>query len=131
MGELVPQDPLQLFYARLLALRNPQRLATFHYQGAQLIWHTNFVSRQYLDNTENNVRSLPCYSQTNIHANYTFRPGKRFAGLREVVVGCDFNNIFNRHYAASGWVYSTILDNDGHPNDNRYTQIGWIPLAGC
>ena len=76
--------------------------ATFHYQGAQLIWHTNFVSRQYLDNTENNVRSLPCYSQTNIHANYTFRPGKRFAGLREVVVGCDFNNIFNRHYAASG-----------------------------
>lgn len=104
--------------------------ATFHYQGAQLIWHTNFVSRQYLDNTENDVRSLPCYSQTNIHANYTFRPGKRFAGLREVVVGCDFNNIFNRHYAASGWVYSTILDNDGHPNDNRYTQIGWIPMAG-
>lgn len=104
--------------------------ATFHYQGAQLIWHTNFVSRQYLDNTENNVRSLPCYSQTNIHANYTFRPGKRFAGLREVVVGCDFNNIYNRHYAASGWVYSTILDNDGHPNDNRYTQIGWIPMAG-
>ena len=104
--------------------------ATFHYQGAQLIWHTNFVSRQYLDNTENNVRSLPCYSQTNIHANYTFRPGKRFAGLREVVVGCDFNNIFNRHYAASGWVYSTILDNDGHPNDNRYTQIGWIPMDG-
>lgn len=104
--------------------------ATFHYQGAQLIWHTNFVSRQYLDNTENNVRSLPCYSQTNIHANYTFHPGKRFAGLREVVVGCDFNNIFNRHYAASGWVYSTILDNDGHPNDNRYTQIGWIPMAG-
>lgn len=104
--------------------------ATFHYQGAQLIWHTNFVSRQYLDNTENNVRSLPCYSQTNIHANYTFRPGKRFAGLREVVVGCDLNNIFNRHYAASGWVYSTILDNDGHPNDNRYTQIGWIPMAG-
>lgn len=104
--------------------------ATFHYQGAQLIWHTNFVSRQYLDNTENNVRSLPCYSQTNIHANYTFRPGKRFAGLREVVVGCDFNNIFNRHYAASGWVYSTILDNDGHPNDNRYTQIGWTPMAG-
>ena len=26
LGELVPQDPLRLFYARLLALRNPQRL---------------------------------------------------------------------------------------------------------
>lgn len=104
--------------------------ATFHYKGAQLVWHTNFVSRQYLDNTENSLRSLPCYSQTNVHASYTFRPGKRIVGLREVVLGCDFNNIFNRHYAASGWVYSTILDNDGHPNDNRYTQIGWVPMAG-
>ena len=104
--------------------------ATFHYKGAQLVWHTNFVSRQYLDNTENSVRSLPCYSQTNVHLNYTFNPGKRFAGLREMVLGCDFNNIFNRHYAASGWVYSTILDNDGHPNENRYTQIGWVPMAG-
>lgn len=103
---------------------------TFHYAGLQAIWHTNFVSRQYLDNTENNLRSLPCYSQTNIRLNYTFRPGKRFAGLREVLLGCNFNNIFNRHYAASGWVYSTILDNDGHPNENRYTQIGWIPTAG-
>ena len=42
----------------------------------------------------------------------------------------NLNNIFNRHYAASGWVYSTILDNNGHPNENRYTQIGFIPMAG-
>ncbi|MBF1625858.1 MAG: hypothetical protein HXO47_01745, partial [Prevotella sp.] len=42
----------------------------------------------------------------------------------------NLNNIFNRHYAASGGVYSTILDNDGHPNENRYTQLGFIPMAG-
>ena len=63
-------------------------MLNLHYKGFEAVWHTNFVSRQYL------------------------------------------NNIFNRHYAASGWVYSSILDNNGHPNENRYTQIGFIPMAG-
>ena len=42
----------------------------------------------------------------------------------------NFNNIFNKRYAASGWVYSAICDSYGHPNDNRYYQIGFIPMAG-
>ena len=94
------------------------------------MWHTNFVSRQYLDNTKNLTRSLPCYSQSNLNLSYTIRPAKHIAGLKEAVLGMNLNNIFNRHYAASGWVYSTILDNNGHPNENRYTQIGFIPMAG-
>ena len=101
-----------------------------HYKGFEAVWHTNFVSRQYLDNTENMTRSLPCYSQTNVNLSYTLRPTKHSAGLKEAVFGVNLNNIFNRHYAASGWVYSSILDNNGHPNENRYTQIGFIPMAG-
>ena len=51
--------------------------------------------------------------------------------LKEAVFGLNFNNVFNRHYAASGWVYSAILEDYGnHPNDNRYYQIGFIPMAG-
>ncbi len=101
-----------------------------HYKGFKATWHTNFVSRQYLDNTENATRSLPCYSQTNINLGYTLHPSRRLLGAKEISFGADFNNIFDRHYAASGWVYNTILDKDGHPNDNRYTQIGFIPMAG-
>ena len=101
-----------------------------HYKGIKAVWHTNFVSRQYLDNTENITRSLPCFSQTNVNISYSLRPAKRLIGLKEVIFGVNLNNIFNRHYAASGWVYSSILDNDGHPNENRYTQIGFIPMAG-
>ena len=55
--------------------------------------------RQYLDNTENMTRSLPCYSQTNINLSYTLRPTKHIAGLKEAVFGVNLNNIFNRHYA--------------------------------
>ncbi|MBO4719261.1 MAG: TonB-dependent receptor plug domain-containing protein [Prevotella sp.] len=99
----------------------------FHYQGLQATWHTNYVSRQYLDNTENADRSLPCYSVSNASLSYTLRPKKV---LKECIFGLNFSNIFNRRYAASGWVYSAICDSYGHPNDNRYYQIGFIPMAG-
>ena len=98
-----------------------------HYRGAQLTWHTNFVSRQYLDNSENADRSLPCYSVSNASLSYTLKPKKV---LKEAIFGLNFNNVFNRRYAASGWVYSAICDSYGHPNDNRYYQIGFIPMAG-
>ena len=100
---------------------------TLHHKGIQATWHTNFVSRQYLDNTENADRSLPCYSVSNISLSYTLRPKKV---MKEAVFGLNFNNVFNRRYAASGWVYSAICESYGHPNDNRYYQIGFIPMAG-
>ena len=100
----------------------------FHWKDIRATWHTNFVSRQYLDNTENYDRSLPCYSVTNVKVNYTLKPKKY---IRECIFGLNFNNIFNRRYASSGWVYSAILKDYGdHPNDNRYYQIGFIPMAG-
>ena len=100
---------------------------TLHHQGVQATWHTNFVSRQYLDNTENADRSLPCYTVSNISLSYTLRPKKI---MKEAIFGLNFNNVFNRRYAASGWVYSAICESYGHPNDNRYYQIGFIPMAG-
>jgi iron complex outermembrane receptor protein len=100
----------------------------FHWKDIRATWHTNFVSRQYLDNTENYDRSLPCYSVTNVKMSYTLKPKKY---IRECIFGLNFNNIFNRRYASSGWVYSAILKDYGdHPNDNRYYQIGFVPMAG-
>jgi iron complex outermembrane receptor protein len=100
---------------------------TLHHKGWQAVWHTNFVSRQYLDNTENTDRSLPCYSVSNINLSYTLKPQKI---MKEAIFGLNFNNVFNRRYAASGWAYSAIYESGGHGNDNRYYQIGFIPMAG-
>ncbi len=98
-----------------------------HYKGWQAVWHTNYVSRQYLDNTENADRSLPCYSTSNINMSYTLKPKK---AIKEAIVGLNISNVFNRRYAASGWVYSAIAESYGHTPDNRYYQIGFIPMAG-
>ena len=100
---------------------------TFHHKGFQATWHSNYVSRMYLDNTQNLDRSLPAYSTSNVSLGYTLKPKKV---VKEAIIKVNFNNIFNKRYAASGWVYSAICDSYGHPNDNRYYQIGFIPMAG-
>ena len=100
---------------------------TFHHKGFEATWHSNYISRMFLDNTENLDRSLPGYSTSNLSLGYSFKPKKV---VKEALVRVNLNNVFNKHYAASGWVYSAICDSYGHPNDNRYYQIGYIPMAG-
>ena len=93
----------------------------------QATWHTSYVSRQYLDNTENRDRSLPGYSLSGLSLRYPLI----FKGfLKEIKLGLDINNIFGVHAATSGWVYSAIYASGGHPDDNRYYQIGFVPTAG-
>ncbi len=98
-----------------------------HYRGFKAVLHGSMVSRQYLDNTECEARSLPAYSLMDAQLGYTFRPKKI---VREAIVGLNVNNILDSHYATSGWVYSAIYASGGHTNDNRYYQIGFIPMAG-
>ena len=100
-----------------------------HVKGFRAQWHTGFVSRMYLDNTENAARSLPAYSLTGLSLSYTFKIPKGF-GIREIDLGAEANNLFNARVAQSGWVYSAIYGSGGHTNENRYYQIGFIPVAG-
>ena len=99
----------------------------FHFGAFRAVWHTGFVSRMYLDNTENADRSLPAYSLSDLSLGYTFRL-RGF--LKEIDLGVEGNNLFNARVAQSGWVYSAIYASGGHPNDHRYYQIGFIPVAG-
>ena len=100
-----------------------------HVKGFRAQWHTGFVSRMYLDNTENKDRSLPAYSLSDLSLGYTFKIPKGY-GFKEIDLGVDLNNLFNARVAQSGWVYSAIYASVGHTNDNRYYQIGFIPVAG-
>ena len=102
----------------------------FHYKGLQAVFHSQYVSRMYLDNSKNKDRSLPSYEVMNANITYTLNVDRKFLGLKEVVFGAHLNNIFNKRYAQSGWVYSALCESGGHPNDNRYYQIGFIPAAG-
>lgn len=100
----------------------------FHYNGFKAVWHTNYVTRQYLDNTENKDRSLPAYSFSNLSLSYTSKV-KKVLPLTEVELGLGINNMFNAHYATSGYSYSAIVGKT-HPNNNRYYTLSYVPMAG-
>lgn len=102
--------------------------ADFMYKGFKATWHTGYVGRQYLDNTECKERSLDAFTRTDINLSYRLNVCEK--GLKEVNFGLDLNNIFNSHYAANGWVYSAIYASGGNPNSSRYTEIGYVPSAG-
>jgi iron complex outermembrane receptor protein len=97
-----------------------------HFGGFRAVWHTGYVSRMYLDNSENADRSLPAYSLSDVSLGYTFKPRRV---VKEIDLGVDFNNVFSARVAQSGWVYSAVCDSYGHPEGNRYYQIGFIPVA--
>ena len=101
--------------------------ADFRFGPFQATWHTGYVSRQYLDNTENRARSLDAYTRTDIHFSYNLPIARR--GLKSMRFGLDLGNIFNARYASNGWVYSAIVGNT-YPEAARYYQIGYYPSAG-
>ena len=123
-------DPTIVHYDNSTLAFSPSTIlngfVTFHHKGIAVIWHTNYVSRMYLDNTETLDRSLPGYSISNISLSYTLKPKKV---VKEAIFKLNFNNIFNKRYAASGWTWSSILG-EQHPNNNRYYQMGFMPMAG-
>ena len=123
-------DPTIIHYDNSTLAFSPSTILngfiTFHHKGFEAVWHTNYVSRMYLDNTEIIDRSLPSYSTSNVSLGYTLKPKKV---VREAVFKLNFNNIFNKRYAASGFVYSAIVG-DIHPEDNRYYALSFIPMAG-
>ncbi|MBR5159201.1 MAG: TonB-dependent receptor [Bacteroidaceae bacterium] len=98
----------------------------FNFGNFKATWHTCYVSRQYLDNTGNDDRSLPAYSLSDLSFSYTV-PMKK--ALKSIVIGADLNNVLNARVATYGWVYSAVDEKDGFTPDNRYYQIGFIPAA--
>ena len=100
--------------------------ATLHFGGFKAVWHTGYVSRMYLDNTENADRSLPGYSLSELGLSYTIRPRKF---LKEIDLGVDASNLFSARVAQSGWAYSAVAESYGMTNENRYYQLGFVPVA--
>ena len=98
----------------------------FNFGNFKATWHTGYVSRQYLDNSQNTDRSLPAYSLSDLSFSYTV-PMKK--ALNSIVIGADLNNVLNARVATSGWVYSAVDEKDGFTPDSRYYQIGFIPAA--
>ena len=81
---------------------------------------SQYVHRQFLDNTQSYDRYIAPYFVENISVNYHFEP----SFCKGVDVGLFVNNVFNRMYISNGWVYSYMYGGE------RFAQDGLSPQAG-
>ncbi|RIJ36852.1 TonB-dependent receptor [Pontibacter oryzae] len=79
------------------------------------------VSKQYLDNTENEDRTIPSYEVGDLRFRYTISINNV---LKELELGLLVSNVFNERYAANGYTYSyvaggTVTENFYYPQATR------------
>jgi iron complex outermembrane receptor protein len=90
------------------------------WKGFSASFVTQYVGRQYLDNTSTEDRSVNPYFVNNLRLGYAFHP--RF--VKELSLDLTINNLFNEQYETSGWVYSYIEDGKTKKEDGLFTQAG-------
>ena len=81
---------------------------------------SKYVSKQYLDNTQDEGRKLNAFYVQNARATYTFTK----AFLKESNIILQVNNIFNKRYEPNGYTYNYIYG--GTLSVNNY----YFPMAG-
>ena len=101
-------------------------LFTFDVAGFTATVQTNVVSKQYLDNTEDENAMLRAYSTTNLNLQYLLPIKKSFPTIRLL---CQINNIFNAKYANNGGAEASRFS-DGSRCCWYYAQAGINVHAG-
>jgi iron complex outermembrane receptor protein len=90
-------------------------------------WTTKYISKQYLDNTQNESRTLDAYFLNDINAHWTILNKAKFKILLQFYV----NNVLDVQYAPNGYTYSYIYDRATITSNNFYPMAGrnyWLSL---
>ena len=83
-------------------------IADIHHKGWSMMWHTQYVGKQYFTNNEVEALSLDAYCVTNLDLSYTMK-------LRDggsVRMGLAVNNLFSTLYESNGYGYSYMWDGE-------------------
>jgi len=85
-----------------------------------LVLTSNYVGKQYIDNTSNDDRVLDPYFTGHFKIQYSFHTKL----IRNIDLHLLINNITNAKYESNAWVYSYYF------NGNRQMEDGYFPQAG-
>lgn len=89
-------------------------------KGFAIALQSKYVSKQYLDNTQNNDRTINGYWVSNARLGYDFK----FAGVKNVNLGLLVNNLLDKKYESNGYTYGYLL------GGSRTTENFYYPQAG-
>ncbi len=81
-----------------------------------ITWRTKYVSKQHLDNTGSDSRSLPAFSFSELTLSKTYefsvnnekRTRDRLNNGSELKISLQFNNLFNKRYANNAYTYGYL-----------------------
>lgn len=88
--------------------------------GFAIALQSKYVSKQYLDNTQNNDRTINGYWVSNARLGYDFK----FAGVKNINLGLLVNNLFDKKYESNGYTYGYLS------GGSRITENFYYPQAG-
>ena len=94
-------------------------IADVHHKGWSLMWHTQYVGKQYFTNNEVEALSLDSYCVTNLDLSYSMK--LRDGGA--IRMGLAVNNLFSTLYESNGYGYSYMWDGV------RYDDAFYFPQA--
>lgn len=106
-------------------------LISFDNNGWNVSLQSQYVSRQYLDNSGTKENSLDAYFVSNLHIGYSFNV--RYT--KGVTVGATVYNLFNEKYETNGYsqtaaVYKTDSENNKTGEATIYHDPRYYPMAG-
>jgi iron complex outermembrane receptor protein len=110
-------------------------LFTFRHRSFTAGLQSNYVGKQYLDNTgrtdanltqsRKKERSIDAYFVNNLRLSYDFP----WNGGRQMTVQLSVNNLFNEKYETNGWLWSCYYRQAGGSLE-PYTEKSYFPQAG-
>jgi iron complex outermembrane recepter protein len=108
---------------------SPQTIAnslfTFNYNNLEAGIQSQYVGKQYIDNTGSNDRALAAYFVNNLRLSYELTvPGLRGIGFTILL-----NNLLDTKYISNAWVYSYYQGNNSS-GYSRLNDFGFYPQAG-
>lgn len=94
-------------------------------KNTELSLFNKYVSRQYLDNTNDANRVLRSFFVQDLRGSYTFkRKDKKACCLKEISITAMVNNLWSRKYEPNGYTFSYIA------GGSTVTENYYFPMAG-
>ena len=87
---------------------------------------SKYVSKQFIDNTSNDERTLDAYLINNVRFNYILKTNF----IKNIDLFFTINNILNTQYETNAWVYRYYSANKHEVMDGYFPQAGRNIMAG-
>jgi iron complex outermembrane receptor protein len=87
---------------------------------------TQFVSKRYIDNSQDERHILKPYCVNNLNLSYEIPKLKKIA----LSLFFSVNNIFNAKYESNAWVWRAVVGKDDYFEDGYFPQAGINFLGG-